>query len=148
QLASIIQRRKEPRALANDMAARFIFDRTVPYARPLVGFRENVAKLTRDDVAAFHRARFAPDAAAVMLVGEVDAATARTSVMRYFADWGGEAEPAPAFDVTPHADTTTIFIVDRPGSVQSEIRVGHIGVPRSHRDYFALEVMNALFGGA
>lgn len=148
QLAGIIQRTKEPRALANDMAARFIFARDVPYARPLVGLAANVSALTRDDVVEFHRERFAPGAAAVTLVGEVDAATARMSITRHFGDWGGEAAPAPPFEVRPHASATTVFIVDRPGSVQSEIRVGQVGVPRSHPDYFALEVLNALFGGA
>ena len=148
QLAGILQRRKEPRALANDMAARFIFGRDVPYARPLVGLEANVEALTRDDVVDFHRTRFTPAATSVMLVGDVDAPTARTSVTRHFADWGGGEAAAWPFEVAPHADRTTIFVVDRPGAVQSEIRVGQIGVPRSHVDYFALEVMNALFGGA
>jgi zinc protease len=148
QIASILQRRKEPRALASDMAARFIFGRDVPYARPLIGLEPNVGALTREDVVAFHRVRFTPAATSVMLVGDVDANGARASIAKHFADWTGATSARPAFDVAPYAAATTIHIVDRPDAVQSEIRVGQVGVPRSHVDYFALEVMNALLGGA
>jgi zinc protease len=83
-----------------------------------------------------------------MLVGDVDPERAHRSVVTHFDDWAGTPAPAPAFEVAAGAPCTTVFIVDRPASVQSEIRVGQVGVPRSHTDYFALEVMNALFGGA
>jgi zinc protease len=148
QLATILQREKEPRALASDMAARFIFGRDVPYARPLLGLKTGVEALGRDDVVAFHRARFTPATTSLLLVGDVDEDAARASVRSHFGDWTGTPAPAPSFDVRPGAPCTTIFIVDRPGSVQSEIRIGQVGVPRAHEDYFALEVMNALFGGA
>jgi zinc protease len=148
QIASILQREKEPRALASDMAARFIFGRDVPYARSLLGIKARVETLTRDDLSAFHAARFTPPSTAVMLVGDVDPERAHRSVVTHFDDWAGTPAPAPAFEVAAGAPCTTVFIVDRPASVQSEIRVGQVGVPRSHTDYFALEVMNALFGGA
>jgi zinc protease len=45
-------------------------------------------------------------------------------------------------------EKTTVFIVDRPGAVQSEIRLGHVGVDRHHPDYFPLLVMNTILGGA
>jgi zinc protease len=64
-----------------------------------------------------------------------------------FADWKrGKEPPRPA--ITPAAiDASRIYLIDRPNAVQSEIRVGHIGVPRSCEDYFALTVMNAILGG-
>jgi zinc protease len=148
QLASILQREKEPRALASDMAARFIFGRDVPYARPLLGLRAGVETLARQDLADFHRARFTPSTTSILLVGDVEPAAARASVETHFGDWSGAAVPAPGFDVRPAAPCTTVHIIDRPGSVQCEIRVGQVGVPRAHEDYFALEFMNALFGGA
>ena len=48
----------------------------------------------------------------------------------------------------PRPTRTTIFLVDRPSAVQSELRIGHVGLPRHHDDYYALLVMNALLGGA
>jgi zinc protease len=148
QLATILQRRKEPRALANDMAAHFIFAEDVPYGRPLIGTTASVEGLTRSDVEAFHGTHFLPNAAALLFVGEIDAETAATLADRYFGDWPAGQPGTPEFEVVPGIDTSTIFIVDRPGAVQSEIRIGDVGVAREHEDYFPLLVMNTILGGA
>lgn len=148
QLATILQRRKEPRALASDMAAHFIFAPEVPYARPLIGTTASVEGLTRDDVEAFYRAHYLPNASSLLFVGDIDAETARHLADRHFGDWPAGQPETPEFEVVPGVDTTTVFVVDRPGSVQSEIRIGDVGVARHHQDYFPLLVMNTVLGGA
>jgi len=148
QLADILQRQKEPRALAGDMAARYIFGRDVPYARPLIGTSTTVRELGPADVEAFYRGWYAPRGAALLMVGDIDAADARALAQARFGEWTGQPRPRPAFDVTPGVERATVFVVDRPGSVQSEIRVGDVGLERSHRDYFPVQVMNSLLGGA
>jgi len=148
QLAHILQRRKEPRALASDMAARFIFAPEVPYARPLIGTTASVETLTRDDVEAFYRARYVPNASSLILVGAVDIDEAERLARLYFGDWPRGVAPRTDYDVVRAVHETTIFVVDRPGSVQSEIRIGDVGVERHHPDYFPLLVMNTILGGA
>jgi zinc protease len=148
QRAEILQRRKEPRALAGDMAARFIFAEGVPYARPVIGSDETVARLGAGDVAAHHRSAYGPGAAALILTGDVDGAAVEPIVARHFGAWDASPAPAPAVHVEAGVGETTVFVVDRPGAVQSEIRIGHVGVARDHPDFFALEVMNTLLGGA
>lgn len=148
QLALILQRRKEPRALASDMAARFIFAPDVPYARPLVGTTASVECLTRDDVEAFYRAHYMPNASALILVGAIDIDEAERLALRFFGDWPKSARSVTDFDVVRAVRETTVYVVDRPGSVQSEIRIGDVGVERHHPDYFPLLVMNTILGGA
>jgi zinc protease len=148
QRAEILQRRKEPRALAGDMATRFIFAGDTPYARPLVGYDETVAELGAAAVAAHHRRAYGAAAAALILTGDVDAASAEPLVARHFGGWDARPEPLPHVAVEGAIQETTVFVVDRPGAVQSEIRIGHVGVARDHPDFFALEVMNTLLGGA
>lgn len=148
QLAEILQRRKEPRALASDAAARFIFGRDVPYGRSLVGTESSVAGLDPAALRSFHQERYRGGSAALILAGAVQPDRAQDLAARHFGDWRGAAPPAHAFEVTPRVESTTIFIVDRPGSVQSEIRLGHVGVERAHADYFPLLVMNTILGGA
>lgn len=148
QLADILQRHKEPRALASDVAGRCVFAPDVPYARPLIGTTPSVRDLAADDLRAFHRARFTPGNSALILVGKLSVEEAHALAERCFGDWQGSRTAAPEFDVQPLAAETTVFLVDRPGAVQSELRVGHVGVPRHHEDYFALLVMNTIFGGA
>lgn len=147
-LAGIVQRRAEPRGLANEMAARYIFSSDSPFARPLGGTTETVTGLTRADVEAYHAARFSPHGATVVIAGDLDAGQALELAEAGLADWTGPApEPAVA-EAGPRFRATEIVIVDRPGSVQSEIRVGHVGVPRDTGDYFSIIVLNAILGGA
>lgn len=148
QLAEILQRMKEPRALASDVAGRCVFAPEVPYARPLIGTTPTVRDIRAEDLRTFHRARFTPGNSALVLVGALSVEQARSLAEECFGDWRGSPAAAPDFDVQPLAASTTVFLVDRPGSVQSELRVGHVGVPRHHEDYFALLVMNTIFGGA
>lgn len=148
QLADILQRTKEPRALASDAAARFIFSREVPYARPLLGSAETVRALGPADLHAFHKARYAAGSAAIILTGALHRTQAREVVDRHFGDWRGAPAPATEFQVEPRSRETRVFIVHRPGAVQSEIRMGHVGVGRHHEDYFPLLVMNTILGGA
>jgi zinc protease len=148
RLADILQRRKEPRALASDAANRFIFHDHVPYARPLIGRESTVRELRADDLATFHAARFRASGAALLITGGIEADRARAVALEHFGDWRGEPAAQPQFDVAPGVEETTVFIVDRPGSVQSEIRLGHVGVDRHHPDYFPLLVMNTILGGA
>lgn len=148
QLADILQRKKEPRALASDAAARFIFGEGVPYARPLIGTEATLRDLGPDDLRAFHDERYRAGSAALVVTGGIDADGAAQTARRHFGDWRGEPATTADFQVTSRTDTTAIQIVHRPGSVQSEIRLGHVGVERSHADYFPLTVMNTILGGA
>ncbi|HUF11856.1 MAG TPA: pitrilysin family protein [Longimicrobiales bacterium] len=148
QLAGIIQRRKQPGTLAGDVAARTIFAPEVPWSRPLVGIPQAVRALTRDDVASFYATRFVPNTAALVVVGDIDPAEARALAERWFGDWTGVA-PARREPATAGAlDRVSIVAVDRPTAVQSEIRIGDVGVERTTPDYFPLLVMNTVLGGS
>jgi zinc protease len=148
QLAEILQRRAEPRALADDAAARFIFAEGSRYARPLIGTREAIERLDRADVTAFHRNFFVPSSAAVVLAGAIDEERARELVLAHFGRWAGADAQPPSLLVAPRSAECRIEVVDRPAAVQSEIRAGHMGVSRSHPDVVPLLVMNTILGGA
>ena len=71
-----------------------------------------------------------------------------TLVRDRLGDWSGAPPAREDFPVTPADTERKIWIVDRPGAVQSEIRVGHLGIERSNPDHYALSVLNTLLGGA
>jgi zinc protease len=148
QLAEMLRRRTDPRSLADDSAAHFIFAQDSPYARPLLGVEARVGGFARGDAAAYHRRRFTPDSAAVVVVGAVDATDVQRHVQRAFGDWTGTQEPAPVPRIRPRSARSAVHVVNREGAVQSELRIGHIGVPRHHEDYYTLLVLNATIGGA
>ena len=147
QLAELLQRQVEPRALADDMASHFLFATDSPYARPLLGRRASVERFDDAAVRAFHARRFGPDRCAVVLAGAIEPAEAEALVAASFGDWSGAAIAGGAIEVAPRSRARTLHLVDRAGAVQTELRIGHVGVARSHPDYFALLVMNGLLGG-
>jgi zinc protease len=106
-----------------------------------------VTGLSRNEVAAFHAQRYRPSGSTLVVAGDISVDEAQGLAERWFGDWDGEPEPVPPADVRPRLDRTTIILVDRPGAVQSEIRVGHVGIERAAPDYFAVTVMNAILGG-
>lgn len=148
QLAEILRRSTEPRGLADDEAVRCIYAAHATYARPVIGIQARVQSFDSDAAAAFHRRRFTPGNAAIVVAGAVTAEEARSEVERAFGDWQGEPRIAPAPTTDPRVDRTTVFLVDRPSAVQSELRFGHVGVPRHHEDYYALLVLNTIVAGA
>jgi zinc protease len=148
QLADMLQRRSDPRALGDDAAARYIFAEEQTYGRTVLGLEAVVGHLTADAARAFHDRHYRPGRAAIVVVGAVDAGTVRREVARAFSGWTGEGATTDAPGTTARHDRTTVHIVDRPSAVQSELRIGHVGVPRHHDDYYPLLVMNAIIGGA
>lgn len=147
QLAALLQRQVEPRALADDMASHFIFAPASLYGRPVLGRRETVAGFDPDAVARFHAAHFAPRGTAIVLTGAVAADEAHALLERTFGTWQAKSVASEVAAPEARARRTTVHLVDRPGSVQSELRLGHLGLARSHPDYFPVLVMNGILGG-
>jgi zinc protease len=147
-LAGIRQRAMDPASVASDVAARMIFAPGVPYARPVAGTVASVERFGRDHLRGYAGASFLPGDGGFVVVGDVDAGEVTDVISRHFADWSGSPPGGGDFDVEPSSRERTIHVVDRPGSVQSEIRVGHVGVARSDPDVFPLTVLNTVLGGA
>ena len=146
RLMELIQQRDEPAAIAAKRFSSLIYG-TGAYGNTIIGNPDSVARLSIDDVRRYYAAHFAPNNSSIVIGGDVGAAKALDAAERLFGDWSRAAVPArPAIAPQPFAESR-IYLIDRPTSVQSEIRVGHIGVARTTGDYFALSVMNALLGG-
>ena len=148
RLAAAAQRRMDPAAMAADAHARFVYAAGDAYARPRGGTATSIARIGADDARAFAATRHGPAEAALVVVGDVDMDEATEMADRGFGDWPGEAPPPPDGAASPRRRERAVHVVHRAGSVQSRIRVGHVGVPRSVEDYFALTVLNLVLGGS
>lgn len=146
-LAGLRQRVMDPGALASDVALTRYFAEGVPYARSLDGSVESVTPLGREDLLAYADANFRPGTGGLIVVGDVDGREVATLAEKSLGSWKGAPASKDDFDVTPAAAERRVLLVDRPGSVQSEVRVGHVGVERATPDYYALSVANLVFGG-
>ena len=127
-----------------------VFDRLVygfhPYGRPSSGTPESVPAITRDDLVAFHDRYFAPNNAILAIVGDVTPEEALAGAVRVFGGWQRRDVERPSWP-TRRRPTRRVVVVDRPGAVQTEIRVGLIGVPRKSPDYMALNLAVRVLGG-
>jgi zinc protease len=148
RLAAIKQRRMDPGSLAEDSSVRFFFGPEVPYHRPLAGAPGSVEGFGPEDARAFTAARFKPGGAGLVVVGDVEPSEIETLTQRTFGSWSGAADEEGEFDSVPLQSENKIVIVDRPGAVQSEIRIGQVGAAHSSPHFFPLQVFNAVLGGA
>ncbi|HSP13685.1 MAG TPA: pitrilysin family protein [Thermoanaerobaculia bacterium] len=146
RLTEILQQRDEPSVIAGKRFSALLYGEGV-YGNSVVGNAESVARIALDDVRRFYQQHFVPNNGSLIIGGDINPNDAVAIVRDTFGHWTrGSEPPRPAVQPRP-VDSSRIYIIDRPQAVQSEIRVGHIGVPRSSEDYFPLSVMNALLGG-
>lgn len=146
RLNDLLQQRNEAGAIAGKRFASLLYG-TGAYGNTVSGNPESVGRIAIDDVRRFYQQHFIPNHGSVVVSGDIDGPGAIELLTSALGNWMPGAEP-PRPTVTPRPiQDSRIYIVDRPQAVQSEIRVGHLGVPRSCEDYFALSVMNAVFGG-
>jgi zinc protease len=118
------------------------------YARPAAGLETTVAGLDEAALAERHAALMRPEAATLVVCGDLAGLDIEGMVTTVFGGWHGEAS-VPTTPAWPDAarPTPRIQLIDRPAAPQSEIRIGHVGVPRRIDDFHALSVMNTMLGG-
>ena len=130
--------------------AGIVFSRLVyglhPYGRPPLGTPQSLRAITRDDLRAFHDTYFAPNNSVLAVVGDVPAEEAFEAAERAFGDWPRRELPVVPW-TDPPRPAHRVIVIDRPGAVQTTIRVGQIGVPRESDDFMALELALRILGG-
>jgi zinc protease len=133
-----------------DYIAGVVFDRLVyglhPYGRPDTGTPQSVTSITRDDLVAFHKRWFGANNAILAIVGDVTADEAFAGAERAFGGWARAEVSAPK-PIEPPPPTRRLVVIDRPGAVQTELRVGNVGLPRKHPDFLALDLAMKILGG-
>lgn len=147
RLAELMQQQVEPRGLADDKFMEYLFAPGSRYAFPCAGGMTSVRALDAARLRALHSARYAPETTTLIFAGDVTVARAVRLAERAFGGWCSAKPPDVLVDDSVSTVERQVHIVNKQGASQSELRVGHGGVPRSHPDYFAIVVMNALLGG-
>lgn len=136
---------EDPNSVAGQVIDRLIYG-FHPYGLPGSGTAQSLMSLTRQDIVDFHRQHYLPNNALLAVVGDVSAEEAMTGLESAFGDWPmGEV---PAFvPIAPPEPTRRVVVIDKPDSVQTEIRVGQLGIPRRHDDFVAMDQAIKILGG-
>ena len=107
-----------------------------------------VKKIKRDDLKRWHKRAFVPGNAFLVVAGNVSADRVKAAAERAFGKWTGKVTPEVAPPAPPVAATRSVYIVDRPESVQSMIYFGNLALPRSDAGFIPLTVANQVLGGS
>ena len=150
RLTSLLQSRDDPAALVSIAFPRLLYGPEHRYGTGTGGTEASLKALGVDQLRTFHRAHYRPDHAVLIVVGDTTTAALRPLVEARFGAWTAQGPAAPPFPVrtSPQPGQRQIFLVDKPGAAQSQIRIGLVGVPRSTSDYIALDVLNTILGGS
>jgi zinc protease len=150
RLTRLLQARDDPAAIIEIAFPRIVFGEKHRYGTAAAGGTTEVKAMTLDDLRTFHRTYYRPELSTLLVVGDVTAASVMPLLERAFGSWKG-AGAVPAVATLPTAPQLTkrqIYIIDKPGAAQSQIRIGWVGVPRSTPDYPTLQVLNTILGGS
>lgn len=143
-LSTLEAEKQQPASLADKLAGKVIYG-AFPYGDYLTP--ATVKAIARDDLAAFHASYFLPNNASLAVVGDVKAGEILPLIEKYFGGWKKGERPEIKLPSVPQLDGLTIHLVDRPGSVQSNITILTNGPARNFPDLPEVNVLVSTLGG-
>lgn len=145
-LNRIVQRRDRPASLADERLARVLYG-SETYGRPRQGTQAGLERCSRERIVELYDRNYGLSGATLVAVGDLDLDALVEQIEQ--RSYAGDDAPIPEYrPVTPPPRPgITVHVVDRPDAAQTELRVGHVGVERTHPDYVPLIVTNVILGG-
>jgi zinc protease len=149
RLNDLLQAQADPRRRADETFIGTIYAQESPYHRPSGGTRETVEGLDSEAVRQAYERVLDPDRATMVVAGDLGGQDVIGMANRLLGSWSRHERVAPGAAVVDRGAGSgrIVRVVHRPGSVQTEIRIGHPGLPRRVPDYYAVSVMGAILGG-
>jgi len=149
QQAQIGQEKAQPVAAALRVLPRLLYGSGHAYGNPLSGSGDDrvVAALTRDELIAWHRAWFKPNASTLIVTGDVTMATLKPALEAAFGTWARGEAPEKAIGAVPTATGGRVYLIDKPDAPQSVIVAAHTTEKGGAAQDLAIEAVIRNFGG-
>lgn len=141
---SLKQQRAQPSFLASEMVSRVMFGQH-PYS-VIAPTPESIDATTRERLVEFHRSIFVPNNAVFVIVGAVQRERITEQIERLFGLWRKGETRRDEFPTPPVRTARSAYLVDRPGSAQSNIVIANPGITRTSSDYFPMLLMHTVLG--
>jgi zinc protease len=146
QQQTLTFQRQSPVFLAQEQFNKVVYNNH-PYGAPTVTPAQ-VRALTQDKLKAFYQQHYSPAGAVMIVVGDVKASQVLGAITRALSSWkNGATSNTHSLEQPTIAEKRTIYLINRPGSVQSNILLGNLGIKRGDPEAFALTVANTILGG-
>ena len=134
-----------------DYLASLAFNHVVysgsPYGWPSEGTPDTVKKLKSEELVKFHDEHYAPNQGFLAFAGDITPEEAFAFAEKYFGDWPKLDVPSATPAIPAPVSGQHVWLIDKPDAVQTQIRVGKLGIRRADPDLIPLEVTNRIFGG-
>ena len=147
RLTALLQQKDRPAVIASLAFNHILYGSHHPYGNDLSGSEESVSSVTREDLVAYYTTYYRPNNATLIVVGDVTMDDLLPRLEKGFKGWTQGTIPALHMPPTPSRAERTVYLIDKPGAPQSEIRIGYPALSRDTPDYFPVQVMNRLLGG-
>ncbi len=150
RLALIQNEKSAPLSMALRVFPRLLYGDGHAYSLPLTGSgtESSILSMTREDVVAFHQAWFKAKNATVVVAGDTALEEVMPLLEAHFHGWPAGTLPEKNIAAVTHHDTPSVYLIDRPGSVQSIIFAGLVAPPRNVPNNLAIATMNKILGGS
>jgi len=150
RLAQIKQEKAQPFGIALRILPALMYGRDHAYSLPLTGSgtEESVARITRDSLVNYHKTWFKPNNATMIVVGDTTMDEIKPKLEKLFRRWQPGDVPTKNIGNVDLPDQERIYIVDRPGAVQSIIFAANVAPPVGQGNEIAIETMNDIIGGS
>jgi len=136
----------DPSYLASVVFSRVVYGQH-PYGLPDDGTPDSVRKLERDDMVRFRDTYYLPNGALLAFAGDITPEAAFAAAEKYLGSWQKKELAAAPPSAPNRTRGLRFFLVDKPDAVQTQIRIGRLGIQRNNPDYIPLLVTNRIFGG-
>lgn len=145
-LSQLQFQRSIPQFLAAEQFSRAIYGTSHP-ASFVVPPAESISKINPKDLADFHAKYYRPNNAIFAIVGDITMKELLPKLEKAFGDWEKGDVPATTIPAAPAQSESRIILIDRPGSVQTVLQLGTLGIERTSPDYFAVLLADRVLGG-
>ncbi len=140
----LIQQRAQPTFLASERMSQVIFG-DHPYAR-ISPTPDSLDAMTREEMLRFRQATMVPNNAVMVIIGDVDRDLTLARVTELFGNWTSRDLSDLKFPPPPNREARVAYLIDRPGSAQSNIVIANLGITRTSGDYFPMLLMHTVLG--
>lgn len=147
RLSAILQGKDDAGSLSDKRFNKTVFG-DLPYANPPEGTEETIKNFTGADLQEFYRNYYTSSNLIIAFVGDITVEEALEFTKEKFSSLPENGiNKQNSFKYSDPESYNNVYIVNKPGAVQSNLRIGHIGIPRNNPDYIAVTIMNTILGG-
>ncbi len=147
RLTALKQQKDQPTTIANNAYSYILYGSDHPYGNNPSGTEASLNAMTRDQLVTFYNTYYRPNNATLVVVGDVKLSDVVSKLEQSLSGWQKADIPAFTLQDPKPVDKTRVFLIDKPGAPQSEVRIGYPALSRNTPDFFPVVVMNRMLGG-